>query len=551
MLEFLSIRSIATIPESSLTFSPGLTVVTGETGAGKSLFVDALAFISGEKPKGLTVRPGQAEGVVEAGFSPLEEVPESFKELLSAGEDLVIRRMIGENGRTRQTVNGHSVSQSQLLELGNALIDIVGQGESSRLTDSRRHRQFLDSFARVEDLLDSYELLRLKRRGLQEELSELQRLERETLAEQDLLLEKLQDKEQLDPRPGEWKEIGDLLSAHRHAKELEGCVGNLLETVYGGEVSILGQLKQLEMEVGRLVAHDPRLEGFERGLVDATTLLREMAGDARDYLSRLEFDPGKALELESRHDLYLKLSRKYRIAPEDVWEYFSNLTPLEGDNLSEKIRSLVCEIDETEEALKELAGLMTARRIEAAERLEPMMKERLLRLKLEHARFLVERTALPVESFPPGGADAIRFLFSANPGLPPKPLDEVASGGEVSRILLVLKWILSDRDQGSSLIFDEVDSGIGGEVGEVLGDLLSDIALNRQVITITHLHQVARKGQTHLLVKKESFDGVTRSEILPVEGEDRVQEMARMLGGDAMSPTTRVLARELLKDRLG
>ncbi|EQD49238.1 DNA repair protein (RecN), partial [mine drainage metagenome] len=196
-----------------ISFGPALTVVTGETGAGKSLFVDAIDFISGGKPKGLSIRPGSSEGIVEAGFSPLGTVPEFVRDLVPEGEDIVIRRVLLENGRTRQTINGHSVSLGQLAEFGQVLLDIVGQGESSRLLDPRLHRKILDSFSEADFLVENYEMIRAKRKLLIVELDNLLEVERTLLAEQDSLMEKIDDRNLLSPTEGEWAELSDLLSA--------------------------------------------------------------------------------------------------------------------------------------------------------------------------------------------------------------------------------------------------------------------------------------------------------------------------------------------------
>ena len=551
MLEFLNIRSIATIDQNMLSFGPALTVVTGETGAGKSLFVDAIDFISGGKPKGLSIRPGHLEGIVEAGFSPFETVPDFIKDLVYENEDIVIRRVLLENGRTRQTINGHSVSVGQLLELGRILLDIVGQGESSRLLDPRLNRKILDAFSEADSLVESYEIIRSKRKTLLVELEKLAAVEKGLLAEKDSLMEKLEDRTLLSPIEGEWDTLSDLLSAHHHAKELEACVGNILDIVYDGEVSVLGQLRHLESDLNRITSYDSRLQKLHTLLEESMAILRELSGDARSYLSNLEFDEQESLRVESRFDLYQRLSRKYRVEPQNLWAFFSAIILPQSDEIEAQSAKIRSEIASLEDELFLIASLIREKRNEGARKLEPMMKDRLAKLKLESAVFIVDRIDLPLEDFPPGGADSVRFLFSANPGIPPKPLDEVASGGEVSRLLLVLKWILSDRDADSTLVFDEVDSGIGGEVGEVLGDLLSEIAQHRQVVTITHLHQVARKGNAHLLVQKNLIGDIVQSSIVEIEGETRVGEIARMLGGDSMSPSTRLLARELLQDRLG
>jgi DNA repair protein RecN (Recombination protein N) len=547
MLLHLKIIDLATIESIAIDFQDGFSCLTGETGAGKSLFVDALAFVTGHRPRVLSVRPGALEGCVEAIFSPVDPIPDGFSTLVQKGDEWIVRRILLPNGRTRQTVNGNSVTQSQLSEVGEFLLDLVGQGEGARLQNPRLHSIYLDLFGGSFLERESYE----KTRGLWKDAVKKWEEFRRERAERDRDLERAKeiasDWENLKPDEGEWEDLQTRLTVQLHAHDLLETVGTVYESLYGGEENLIARVRKMTLDLGRLEAYDPRLQSMIAPLSESQTQLRESAEECRRYIESVEFDPAMLGQIEERVGHFQRIARKYELEPSDLAGYLKRFSSVEERDEAEEEKRLYEAVDGLRQKMIDIGNELSRKRHLASDRLSEEVTGRLGRLKLEKADFRVEIEAKPSEGLPPGGFESVQFFFSANPGIPAKPLDEVASGGELSRILLVLKWILADQDRVETLIFDEVDSGIGGEVGEVVGDILSDIARTRQVITVTHLHQVARKSRFHYVIRKEQSDKETRSTISMIQKEDRVKEIARMLGGSDLTPSTLVLARELLE----
>ena len=531
----------------SVSFDEGLTVVTGETGAGKSLLVDALFLVSGQKPRGLSVRPGCNEGIVEASFSaPSLPIPESLTDILSSDEDLVIRRVVTPNGRFRQTVNGQAVSTSQLQSLVEILFDLVGQGENHRLIKSDAHRHYLDSFSGVAELAERFEGLRREILALRREREELSAQRERDLREREERIRMREDAELLSGSPGEFEELSQTLSAQLNLQEILTVAGRSYGALYEDDQSVLALLGRVASDLEHILSLDPTLHPLRTALEEATEILKDSAHELHRYRESMEMDPEKLAALEGRFSLYRRLAQKYRVRPEELVIHLDQVTAEDAGAADRALEEVEGRILEAEKSLRTLGESLGIRRREAAGRFSEAVCAVLRRLRIDHPSFSVSLDPYPDFLGGPFGMERVEFLFSANPGMPECPLGQVASGGEISRVLLSIKAVLADLDEVPTLVFDEIDSGIGGEVGEVLGDLLKEIGRRRQVLAITHLHQVARKGDHHLLVQKVAEDGHTRSRISAIAGEDRVREIARMLGGEKMSPQTMRIARELL-----
>lgn len=548
MLLHIKIADLATIKSIAADFQDGFSCLTGETGAGKSLFVDAIGFVTGHRPRVLSVRPGAAEGSVEAIFSPPEFLPpDGWSDLIEKGDEWIVRRVLLPNGRTRQTVNGNSITQSQLAELGDILLDLVGQGEGARLQNPRLHSLYLDIFGSAFPERELYEKTRVLWKEAVKEREDFRKAREEREREVAHAREIASDWEMLKPKEGEWEELQTRLTVQLHAHDLLETVGRVYDALYGSEENILARIRKLSQDLGRLESYDPRLEGMIAPLSEAQTQLRESAEECRRYIESVEFDPELLSRVEERVVLFQNISRKYSVDPLELAGFLGRFSNVEEQDEAEEDKRLSRIVEDLHDKAAQAGSDLSRKRQTASIRLGKEVTERLGRLKLEKADFRVNVEAKSSEDLPPGGFESVQFVFSANPGIPVKPLDQVASGGELSRILLVLKWILADEDRIETLIFDEVDSGIGGEVGEVVGDILSDIARTRQVIAITHLHQVARKSRFHYVIRKEQSDRETCSTVALIQKEDRVREIARMLGGSDLAPSTLLLARELLE----
>ena len=547
MLSHLRVASFATIREISLSFDRGLTVITGETGAGKSLLVDALSLIAGQKPRNLSVRPGSSEAVVEASFTPLTSpVPETLSDILTPEDDIVIRRIISPGGRLRQTVNGQTISTSQLSSLVLHLFDLVGQGESLRMSGGENHRQFLDEYAGISAQSADYEGLR--REILAKRRIRLEILERKASLDRSLseLRERQEDSRLLSGRPGEFDELSATLSAQLNLQAILQSAGRAYQMLSEDEESVLVHMGRVSNEIDHILGFDPAVHLFRDRLGEAREILKDLAGELRHYQEGLEIDPGQLELLESRFSLYRRLAQKYHVRPEELVAFLEASEGGDPEEIDRELESFDRELTSLCGKLGEIGQGLSSRRKEMAGSFAERVKESLRRLRIDHPAFTVSMTPYEGDLGGAFGPEQVEFLFSANPGMPEKPLGQVASGGETSRVLLAITRTLADRDPVPTLIFDEIDSGIGGEVGEVLGDLLREIGQTRQVISITHLHQVARKGDRHILVEKLSEKDETTSRAFFVEGEARVREIARMLGGEKISPSALSIARDLL-----
>ncbi|MDX2193096.1 MAG: DNA repair protein RecN [Gemmatimonadales bacterium] len=548
MLVELRVRDLATIADVTLQLGPGLNVLTGETGAGKSMLVDALALLLGERADPGAVRPGASQAIVEGVFevegSALRRRVEEFGLDLDAGR-LVLRRAVPVDGRSRAWANGSPTTAGVLAELGALLVDLHGQHETQSLLGADAQRDILDAFAQADGA----------RRAVAEAHAAVQalRAEERTLADRrdearrraDYLRHVVQEIGAAKPKPGEderlaaeARRLGQATTLAEQARR----IATLLEAERGA----LPALAQAERAIQQLAKLDPDVAAW-RELADAAyAQLAELARTAGAYADGIEDDPARLAEVERRRDVLDALLRKYGPALADVEATrASAVAELDLlDTADTDLRALATRRTAAEEALVAACAALGTLRREAGERLARAVNRLLPGLGLAGGRLGVE---LPPATEPgPRGAETVAFVVQLNAGLEPRPLAKVASGGELSRLMLALKVVLARHDRIGTLVFDEVDAGVGGEIGARLGEALAEVAAKRQVFAITHLPQIAAKADRHLVVAKRAKGGVATSDVTVVHGEDRVGELARMLG-DAEGAAARTLAQELLR----
>jgi DNA repair protein RecN (Recombination protein N) len=550
MLTELRIQDFAVIDRLAVRLGPGLNALTGETGAGKSIIVGALSLILGERASADVVRAGADRAVVEAVFdiSGMEIVLRLLSEHGIEPEEglLIIRREIGSAGRGRVWVNGAASTVSLLSELGAHLVDLHGQHEHQSLLRPVQQRALLDAYA---DALDLARMVRAEHERLGDARARLDDLDsRVRTAQQrsDFLRFQLEEIDRAQIRAGEEEELETEANRLSHAGELASLAESLNVELYAGERAVASRLAEVRRTLDHLTRIDPTLQQWRETVEGALYGLEEMGREMGEYASAIEHDPARLDDLRRRQDLLFRLKRKYGPELDDVIRTAASaraeLDALESSVLDRE--AIEREIEDAQRALDAAATRLTVARTKGVKRLASAIAAVLPDLGMTGARFRIELTPLA----PAGahGAEDVEFLIAVNAGFEPKPLARVASGGEMSRIMLALKTELARLDRIPTLVFDEIDVGIGGRVANQVGEKLKRVAEGHQVFVITHLPQIASRAHTHLLVLKTDRRGITATDVQPLEGSDRVRELARLLGGDPESEVSIEHARELL-----
>ncbi|HEX7123049.1 MAG TPA: DNA repair protein RecN [Gemmatimonadaceae bacterium] len=550
MLTELRIRNVAIIDSVTLPLKPGFNVLSGETGAGKSIIVGALGLLLGERGSADLVRTGADRAVVEGVFDS-STMPDIAAQLDARGIDVddglvVLRREVTVGGKGRAWINGTTVTAGVLASIGRQLVNLHGQHESQSLLHEEAQRSVLDEFGGATESAQAVAAAHATLAALREEVATLTRRRDEALRRADWLHHV--EKEIAEARlvAGEDTRLADEARRLAHAEDLRAHLAHARELIDAGETAALGQLAAARRALSAAQRLDPSLESLLASVDAALVGLEELARDVVNYEASLESDPGRLAELEQRLDVYHRLTRKYGGTVDAVLETLRQTrAELEIiDTADADLTALTRREREAEAALVAAAKELTARRQQAAARLAEAVDRLLPALGLPAGRFSV--VLRPRETIAATGAEDVAFHVALNVGHDARPLARVASGGELSRVMLALKTILARLDRVPTLVFDEVDAGIGGTVALQVGDALRRLSAERQVFVITHLAQIAARAHHHIVVAKGPRGGVTTADISVVDGEARVAEVARMLGGDPDSDVSRAHARELL-----
>lgn len=548
MIVELRVRDLATIAEVGLQFGGGLNVLTGETGAGKSMLIDALALLLGERADSALVRPGAARCVVEGAF----ETDASFRRRLDAlgldaGEDrVVIRREVSAEGRSRAWVNGSPTTLTILAELGAALVDLHGQHETQSLLRPDAQRDILDAYAGAQGARAAVDEGFRTVQALRHDEAELVRQRDAVKRRADYLRHVVSEIRDARLQPGEDERLEAEARKLAHAGTLGEQARRLAESIDGDDGGALTALGHADRALTQLERQDPDTAAWRELLDGAFANLTELARLANEYADGISEDPARQAEVERRRDLLFKLTQKHGgtlaavLATGD--EAARELDLL--DTADTDLRALATRRAAAETALRDAAAKLTARRTEAAGRLGRAVGKLLPQLGLPGGKLEVAMEPLPEPQA--HGGEQVTFTVRLNQGIEARPLARTASGGELSRLMLALKVVLAGHDDVPTLIFDEVDVGIGGEVGTQVGDALAQVAAKRQVLVVTHLPQIAACADRHLVVSKAAKGGIATSDVQAIHGEDRISELARMLG-DADAVTARKHAEVLLK----
>ncbi len=549
MITELRVRDLATIAEVTLPLGTGLNVLTGETGAGKSMLVDALALLLGERATGGSVRPGAGKSIVEGAFEGIEGSTRRAIEALGLDVEegrVVVRREVSVEGRSRAWVNGSPTTASVLAQLGAILVDLHGQHETQSLLRADAQRDILDAFAHAEAERGAVTEAHAAVARLREEESSLAARRDEVRRRADYLRHVVKEIDQARLKAGEEESLQ--LEARRlgQAGALAEQAARIADLLEGDTGDALGVISQADRALASLEKADPGVTDWRELLDAAYTNLTELARLASTYAQDVQDDPERLGEVEQRRDVIQRLCQKHGATVEAVLAT-RDAAAAELDLLDTAdvdLRGLAARRSLGESALRAAAGALTAKRAEAAERLARGVNRLLPKLGISGGKLLV--TFDPLDEPGARGQEGVRFDVQLNLGLDARPLARAASGGELSRLMLALKVVLARHDAVASMVFDEVDQGIGGEVGARVGDALAEVAERHQVLVITHLAQIAARADRHLVVSKEAREGLATSDVQAIYGEDRVAEIARMLG-DAEGEAARRHAQALLR----
>ncbi|MBJ9692993.1 DNA repair protein RecN [Burkholderia cenocepacia] len=547
MLRHLSIRDFVIVAALDLEFDSGFSVFSGETGAGKSILIDALALALGERADASVVRTGCGRADITAEFTPHDRVARWLDEHAFDAEDTVmLRRVIDANGRSRAFINGTSATLAQLRELGEMLVDIHGQHAHQLLMRPDAQRELFDTHAGL--VADAANVARAWRvwRDATQAIDAAKAHERELQLEREKLAWQLAELDKLAPQAGEWDEVSNEHKRLSHSANLIEGVRGALNALSESDDAMLAQLGAIVSKLRSLADYDPALGDALASLEPAEIQLQEAVYSLSHYAQRVDLDPERLAQVEARLDALHSTARKFRLPPDTLHEeHAARRAQLAALDAAADLGALEAAQAKAREAYLADAKRLSKARAQAAKALGTAVTAGMQELSMAGGSF--EVALVPLADGGPHGLEQVEFRVAGHPGVPLRPLAKVASGGELARISLALAVIASAASPTPTLIFDEVDTGIGGGVAEVVGRLLHQLGRDRQVLCVTHLPQVAARGDHHFQVAKGADErGGTISTVVALDRANRIEEVARMLGGLEITATTRKHAKEML-----
>ncbi len=563
MLSKLHIQNLAVVADVTLSFEPGLNALTGSTGAGKSLILGALNFLLGDRVGAQVIRGGEEKAIVEGVFDVGGQVLEGA---VSGGADgaLRLRREVHRNGRSYAFVDGKPATVKQVQEISQQIIEPHGQNEQLLLKFPDNHIVYLDKFARNEALLAEYQKAAEVFRTADRELREFDTRMALVKEKKELLEHRLVELERAKIARGEKQGLEESIRVLERANEVFEILAEVQNVVYEDEASAISLVSRAKNRIGRLQGLDARIDAFAKELEDAEIALKETASNVRAYVDGLQFDPEDLERKQNRLGALMEFERRYKMPIDEIldeserWKNELGLIEFEDEERAK----LEAARRERLGALRTTAVALSAARRQSLGDFDPKMTRELGELMMAGARFrtdisceedafsdlVIDKKHVRIQNH---GIDRVEFYVQTNPGESEGPLAEVASSGELSRIALALKEVVTTAREGSLLVFDEVDVGVGADLGEMISQRLHRLGRNYQIVCITHMPQIAAKAGHHLVVGKKTVKGRTYTEVVEVEGDERLREIARMLGGREGSEKRLALAREMLQKDKG
>ena len=560
MLRELHISNLAVIADVRIELDAGLNCFTGATGAGKSLVIGALEVLLGLRSPAEMLRPGVDEGRVSGVFDvPNPDTLRRIEQITDVqvtndGGELLLTRRLYASGRSSVSLNGNPITLGMLKQVAENLVDVHGQHDHQYLLKPGNQIDVLDQFGNLASLRKQYHEVYEKLVEAKHRITELSA--NRTLRDQQLELYRFQAEEidtaELDA--AEFAELEARATLLQNLEKLKKDAGHVHSALYEADGSVLERLKMMSAVLAELAGLDPHLQPVANTLRDGMIQLEETAFDLSRYLDKLDLDPGELEEVNDRLTTINRILNKYGDPVEAALAYRQEIGQKieELERATDDFSALQARIDPLAKELKKLGGELTAKRLAVAKKLGPLVEKELAHLGMEKAKFTVTLSpaagTIPGESLPAtaSGFDQVEFIAQTNPGQLAQPLRKIASGGELGRIMLALKGILAESDRISVLVFDEIDANVGGRLGSIIGNKLRSLAAHHQVLCITHLPQIACYGDRHLTVRKEVVDNQTQTKVRVMDGPERLQEVAEMIGGSRVTDVTRAQAQELL-----
>ena len=553
MLRSLQIRNFAIIDEIDITFNDDMTVLTGETGAGKSILIDALSLVLGERGSSNLIRNKEKRAEYTAEFEITNNshaLNWLIEKSLDNENECILRRTISPDGKSRSFINGNTVNLQSLKSLGDLLVDIHGQHFHQSLCKKNVQRDLLDHFGGLSVTKNKIKRIFNEWKELSDQLAEMIAGKTNKEDRIDLLSFQLKELDELALKPGEYDSLNSEFKKISNIEKINKGINSLIDCLQSNEITNVEQMLNDSIKnLDTLVTYDNSLEETKNLLSEAEINVTEAIGNLSRYGESIDYDNQKSREIEERINTIISLSRKHRVDPDELID-----TKIQIEKELNELNNSQTSIDEAERHLSDLrkkyddlASELTKKRSDSAKKLSGLVADSMNELGMTGGIFEVEIT--PSNNISQHGNDDITFHISANPGQKPQPLSNIASGGELSRMSLAIQVITSNGTNIPTMIFDEVDSGIGGAIAEVVGNKLKDLGQNKQVLCVTHLAQVASKGSSHIRINKLTDNKKTKIYACKLNADERIEEIARMIGGIELTEKTREYAKEMLSLR--
>ncbi|MGB9765381.1 MAG: DNA repair protein RecN [Candidatus Saccharicenans sp.] len=556
MLRYLRIKNLATIEDLELELEPGFTILTGETGAGKSIIIDAIKLLLGEKASSDLIRTGKEEATVEGVFEIKDKSqwPEGLDLDLEAESELYLQRTVSSQGLSKSYLNGILVPLKKLREIGEKLVDIYGQNDHIFLLDTSNHLKFLDAYAEAAELKEKVRQAAQQVRTLLREKKELETRQKERAQKLDFINFQIKEIEEAELQPEEEGELLQERSILKNAEKIVQLVNSAIEVSYESEESLITGLKRLEIILGELHEFSPEINSGLAQINDFRIMLGDLVDNLIKFRDKYAPSPERLEEIEGRLSRIERLKRKYGTTVEDILSHLKKIKAEkeELETTEERLTDLDSQIQNALETYEKLSELLSARRQEKARDLEENLKVELSQLALNKAKFKVEFKPIKISFEDPttirdSGCEEVEFLLSPNPGEELRPLRRIASGGELSRIMLAFKALGKESEVSKTLIFDEIDSGIGGQTADFVARKLQQLARHHQVLCVTHLPQIASAASSHFRIEKKMEKEKTFTLIKKLKDGDRPEEIARLIAGHRLTEVSLKMAKQLLE----